>query len=104
MRRWQHGCHNDGDWRAACQPRVSQTTTRGCPGRCAGRLGGWCPGSLDVPAHLPALSAAKPLASGELDLARVTGTDDCWHHNLTLRAGRGRRRQTTGRCWPLPVT
>jgi len=76
MRRWQPCCHNDCGWRAACQRRVSQVPGRGWPGRCAGRLAGWCPGSLDGPADLPAPAAGKAQARGELDLARLTGTDD----------------------------
>ncbi len=75
MRRRQPGCH-DGGWHAAGGPRASRTTERVCPGRCAGPLPGRYPGSLDVPAHLPARTAAKPLARAELNLSRATGTDD----------------------------
>jgi hypothetical protein len=75
MRRWQPGCRNNSGW-CAYLPRVSKTTMRVCPGRCAGRLGGRYPGSLDVPAHLPPLAVAKPQARGEMCLPCVTGADD----------------------------
>ena len=75
MRRWQPGCHMTG-WCTGCLLCVSQTAERVCPGRCAGRLPGRWPGSLDLPAHLPPPVAAKPQASREMYLPRVTGTDD----------------------------
>jgi len=46
------------------------------PGRCAGWWPGRWPGSLDQPAHLPALTAAKPQVSGKMDLMARPGTDD----------------------------
>lgn len=56
--------------------RVSRSARRLCPGRCAGRLPGSYPGPLGRPTHLPALTAAEPLAAGEMDLTLRTGTDD----------------------------
>jgi hypothetical protein len=75
MRRWQPGCHPSGG-HAACQPRAREVPRRVCPGRCGGPLAGRYPGSLDVPADLPSRPEAYPLASGEMYLARRTGTDD----------------------------
>lgn len=75
MRRGQPDCHMTG-WCVGCLPHVSEVTERVCPGRWAGRLPGRCPGSLDVPAHLPALTAVKPQARREMYLRGATGTDD----------------------------
>jgi hypothetical protein len=56
--------------------RVSPATVHVRPGRCAGRLGGRLPGSLDLPAHLSAPVGVFALAGGVFDLGYLSGTDD----------------------------
>jgi hypothetical protein len=68
--RRNHGCH------AVRRRAASPQARRVCPGRWAGRLPGRWPGSPDLPAHLPALVTAYPLAGGEMYLPDLTGTDD----------------------------
>lgn len=63
-------------WSIAYRPHVGAVLAHVWPGRCAGRLPGRYAGRPDLPVHLPALAGAYPLANGEMDLPRRSGTDD----------------------------